>query len=107
MLSRSQATSAWCRACGKSGKRAFSGVRGLPLGNARFRHRRRMPTLVAVQINRWSLAHYERPLAAGKRSKVARVACMLKLLASIYSIARNRRPPVPCLALRSDDWLKT
>jgi transposase len=35
----------------QSGKRAFSGARGLPLGNARLRHWLWMPTLVAVRIN--------------------------------------------------------
>jgi transposase len=35
----------------QSGKRAFSGARGLPLGNARLRHRLWMPTLVAVRKN--------------------------------------------------------
>jgi hypothetical protein len=36
-------------------------------------------------------------LAAGKRPKVAIVACMRKLLGAIYSVARNRRPFVPYL----------
>jgi len=82
----------------QSGKRAFSGARGLPLGNARLRHRLWMPTLVAVRKNPWLRAHYDRLLAAGKRPKVAIVACMRKLLGAIYSVARNRRPFVPRLA---------
>jgi len=82
----------------QSGKRAFSGARGLPLGNARLRHRLWMPTLVAVRKNPWLRAHYEHLLAAGKRPKVAIVACMRKLLGAIYSVARNRRPFVPHLA---------
>ncbi len=82
----------------QSGKRAFSGARGLPLGNARLRHRLWMPTLVAVRKNPWLQAHYDRLLAAGKRPKVAIVACMRKLLGAIYSVARNRRPFVPHLA---------
>jgi transposase len=82
----------------QSGKRAFSGARGLPLGNARLRHRLWMPTLVAVRKNPWLRAHYDRLLAAGKRPKVAIVACMRKLLGAIYSVARNRRPFVPHLA---------
>ena len=57
-----------------------------------------MPTLVAVRKNPWLRAHYERLLAAGKRPKVAIVACMRKLLGAIYSVARNRRPFVPRLA---------
>jgi transposase len=82
----------------QSGKRAFSGARGLPLGNARLRHRLWMPTLVAVRKNPWLRAHYEHLLAVGKRPKVAIVACMRKLLGAIYSVARNRRPFVPHLA---------
>jgi transposase len=82
----------------QSGKRAFSGARGLPLGNARLRHRLWMPTLVAVRKNPWLRAHYDRFLAAGKRPKVAIVACMRKLLGAIYSVARNRRPFVPHFA---------
>jgi transposase len=80
----------------QSGK--FSAARGLPLGNARLRHRLWMPTLVAVRKNPWLRAHYDRLLAAGKRPKVAIVACMRKLLGAIYSVARNRRPFVPYLA---------
>jgi transposase len=76
----------------QSGKRAFSGARGLPLGNARLRHRLWMSTLVAVRKNPWLRAHYDRLLAAGKRPKVALVACMRKLLTAVYSVARNRRP---------------
>jgi hypothetical protein len=82
----------------QSGKRAFSGARGLPLGNARLRHRLWMLTLVAVRKNPWLRAHYDRLVAAGKRPKVAIVACMRKLLGAIYSVARNRRPFVPYLA---------
>jgi transposase len=82
----------------QSGKRAFSGARGLPLGNARLRYRLWMPTLVAVRKNSWLRAHYDRLLAAGKRPKVALVACMRKLLTAVYSVARNRRPFVPILA---------
>jgi transposase len=86
----------------QSGKRAFSGARGLPLGNARLRHRLWMPTLVAVRKNPWLRAHYDRFLAAGKRPKVEIVACMRKLLGAIYSVARNRRPFVPHLVMTSD-----
>jgi transposase len=76
----------------QSGKRAFSGARGLPFGNARLRHRLWMPTLVAVRKNPWLRAHYDRLLAAGKRPKVVIVSCMRKLLTAVYSVARNRRP---------------
>jgi transposase len=67
----------------QSGKRAFSGARGLALGNARLRHRLWMPTLVAVRKNPWLRARYDRLLAAGKRPKVALVACMRKLLTAV------------------------
>jgi Transposase IS116/IS110/IS902 family len=53
----------------QSGKRAFFGARGLPLGNARLRHRLWMPTLVAVRKNPWLRARDDRLLAAGKRPK--------------------------------------
>jgi hypothetical protein len=60
-------------------------------GNARLRHRLWMPTLVAVRKTPWLRAHYERLLAAGKRPKVALVACMRKLLTAGYCVAHNRR----------------
>jgi transposase len=80
----------------QSGKRAFSGARGLPLGNARLRHRLWMPTLVAVRKNPWLHAHYERFLAAGKRPKVAIVcgSCSARSTA----LRANRRPFVSHLA---------
>jgi transposase len=58
-----------------------------------------MPTLVAVRKNLWLRTHYERFLAAGKRPKVALVACMRKLLTIVYSVARSRRPFVPHLQI--------
>src|SRR5713226_1685606 len=79
----------------QSGKRAFSGARCLPLGNARLRHRLWMRTLVAVRRNPWLRAHSNRLLAAGKRPKVAPGASMRKLLTAVYSVARNRQPFVP------------
>jgi len=82
----------------QSGKRAFSGARGLLLGNAHLRDRLWMPILVAVRRNPWLRAHYDRLLAAGKRPKVALVACMRKLLCAVYSVARTRRPFVLVLA---------
>lgn len=85
----------------QSGKRAVSSTRTIPLGNARLRHRLWMPTLVAVRINPWLRAHYQRLCAAGKPPKLALVACMRKLLAAVYSVARSRRPFVPHLANQS------
>jgi hypothetical protein len=52
MPPRWQATSEWCN-LRQSGERAFSGASGLPLGNARLRHRLWMPILVAVRKNPW------------------------------------------------------
>lgn len=82
----------------QSGKRAISSTRTIPLGNARLRHRLWMPTLVAVRINPWLQAHYQRLCAAGKPPKLALVACIRKLLAAVYSVARSRQPFVPNLA---------
>ncbi len=95
MPPRSQATSVLVPRLRQSGKRAFSGARGLPLGNARLRHRLWMRTLVAVRRNPWLRAHYNRLLPAGKRPKVALGASMRKLLTAVYSVARNRQPFVP------------
>jgi transposase len=76
----------------QSGKRTFSGKGLVPLGNARLRHALWMPVLVGIRVNRWLRAHYQRLRGVGKRPKVAMIACMHKLLAAIYSVARNRRP---------------
>jgi transposase len=56
-----------------------------------------MPTRTAVRRNAWLKAHYERFLARGKPPKVALVACMRKLLAAVYAVARDRKPFVPQL----------
>jgi len=81
-----------------SGKRKFSGNGAIPLGNARLRHALWMPVLVAIRVNPWLRAYYQRLRAVGKRPKVAIVACMHKLLAAVYSVAKNRRPFVPRLS---------
>jgi transposase len=73
-------------------QRRFSGRISIPLGNARLRRALWMPVLVAVRLNPWLRAHYWRPRHAGKPPKVAMIACMHKLLAAIYSVAKNRRP---------------
>lgn len=67
------------------------------LGNARLRHALWMPTLTAVKRNPWLRAFYEGLRARGKLAKVALVAAMRKLLAAIYSVAKNRKPFVPRL----------
>jgi transposase len=67
------------------------------LGNARLRRALWMPTLTAVKRNAWLRAFYEGLRARGKVGKVALVAAMRKLLAAIYSVAKNRKPFVPRL----------
>lgn len=65
------------------------------LGNARLRRALWMPTLTAVKRNPWLQAFYEGLRARGKPGKVALVAAMRKLLAAVYSVAKNRKPFVP------------
>lgn len=79
----------------QSGKRRFPGRAAIPLGNARLRRALWMPVLVAVRVNPWLHAYYWRLRRAGKRPKVAMIACMHKLFAAIYSVAKHRRPFVP------------
>ena len=69
-----------------------------PIGNRRVRKALWMPTLgAATQSNPWLIAFYRRLIARGKPPKVALIAAMRKLLAAIYSVAKNRRPFVPFL----------
>jgi len=70
----------------------------IPLGNARLRHALWIPVLVAIRFNPWLRAYYQRLRAVGRRPKVAIIACMHKLLAAVYSVAKNRRPFVPRLS---------
>lgn len=81
-----------------SGKRAPVSAPCTRFGNADLRQKLWMPTLSAVKHNPWLKAHYDRFVSRGKPPKVAIVACMRKLLAAIYSVAKNRRPFVPNLA---------
>jgi transposase len=67
------------------------------LGNARLRRALWMPTLTAVRRNPWLAAFYAGLRARGKLPKVALVAAMRKLLAAVYSVAKNRKPFVPKL----------
>jgi transposase len=76
----------------QSRKRRFSGRVAIPLGKARLRRALWMPVLVAVRLNPWLRAYYWRLRHAGKRPKVAMIACMHKMLTAIYSVAKNRRP---------------
>jgi len=76
----------------QSGKRRFSGTAVVRLGNARLRKALWMPILTAVRFNPWLRAYYDRLVSRGKPRKVALVAAMRKLLAAVWSVARNRRP---------------
>jgi len=67
------------------------------LGNARLRSALWMPTLTAVRRNPWLRVFYAGLRARGKLPKVALVAAMRKLLAAVYTVAKNRKPFVPRL----------
>jgi len=69
-----------------------------PVGHAQLRAKLWMPVLTAVRRNAWLKAFYDRLIARGKLPKVALVAAMRKLLAAIYSVAKNRRPFTPMLS---------
>lgn len=58
-------------------------------GRAAVRRILYMATLTAVRHNPVLKTHYERLLGAGKRKKVALVACMRKLLTMLNAIARH------------------
>lgn len=58
-------------------------------GRADVRRTLYMATLTAVRHNPILKTHYERLLAAGKRKKVALVACMRKLLTVLNAIAKH------------------
>jgi transposase len=80
-----------------SGKRTPARAGLAPIGHARLRAALGMPTLAAVQHNPWLRAYYQRLRAHGKPPKLALVAAMRKLLAAVYSVAKNRKPFVPIL----------
>jgi transposase len=75
-----------------SGKRTPRHAAIRPMGNAKLRAKLWMPVLTAVKKNAWLRAFYERLIANGKLPKVALTAAMRKLLAAIYSVAKNRKP---------------
>jgi transposase len=68
-----------------------------PMGHAQLRAKLWMPVLTAVRKNAWLKAFYDRLIANGKLPKVALTAAMRKLLAAVYSVAKNRKPFVPQL----------
>ena len=61
-------------------------------GRATVRSALYMATLVATRFNPVIRTHYQRLLGAGKRKKVALVACMRKLLTILNAILRDRKP---------------
>ena len=65
------------------------GQRSIWGGRADVRRTLYMATLTAVRHNPVVKTHYERLLAAGKRKKVALVACMRKLLTMLNAIAKQ------------------
>jgi transposase len=67
------------------------------IGNARLRCALYMPTLVAVRVNPWLCAFYERLVAAGKPKKLALTAASRKLLHAVFSVAKHRKAFVPKL----------
>jgi transposase len=82
----------------QSGKRSPSRAGLTAIGNARLRAALWMPTLTACQRNPCLKARYDRMRARGKLPKVALIACMRKLLAAVYSVAKHRRPFLPEVA---------
>jgi len=69
------------------------------MGHATLRRSLWMPVLTAVHKNPWLRAFYRRLRSDGKLPKVALVAAMRKLLHAVHSVAKNRRPFVPVLAM--------
>ena len=69
---------------GKEGKRAICG------GRAGVRKALYMATLVGVRHNMVLKIFYERLCAAGKKKKVALVACMRKLITILNAMVRNK-----------------
>jgi len=71
---------------------ARSGTRQIGGGRARLRAALYMATLVGVRHNKALAACHARLIAAGKRPKVALVACMHKLLLILNAIIRTNQP---------------
>ena len=65
------------------------GQRSIWGGRAQVRRTLYMATLTAVRYNPVLKSYYERLLGAGKRKKVALVACMRKLLTMLNAIAKH------------------
>jgi len=70
----------------------FRGKRSIRGGRSVVRSALYMATLVAAQFNPVIRSYYHRLQAAGKRKKVALVACMRKLLVTLNAILRTQKP---------------
>ena len=81
----------------QSGKKQSMRAGLAPIGHTDFRRKLWMPVLTAVRKNPWLKRFYDRLIARGKLPKVALVAAMRKLIAAIYSVAKNRRAFTPLL----------
>lgn len=68
------------------------GVRRIQGGRSKIRRTLYMATLTAARHNPVIRAHYLRLVAAGKRKKVALVACMRKLITILNAMARTQLP---------------
>jgi transposase len=80
----------------QSGKSQSNRAGMTRIGHARLRAKLWMPTVVAAtQLNPWLNQFYTRLIARGKPAKVALIACMRKLIAAIYSVAKNRKAFTP------------
>ena len=82
----------------QSGKRTGTRAGLSPIGHAALRAHLWMPVLTAVRRNPWLRAYYLRLRARGKLPKVALIAAMRKLLVAVYTVAKQRRPFIPCVA---------
>jgi transposase len=80
-----------------SGKRRPARAAISSMGNADLRAKLWMPVLTAVRRNAWLKRFHDGLIARGKLPKVALIAAMRKLLAAVYSVAKNRQPFVPRL----------
>ena len=67
------------------------GTRSIRGGRSTVRHALYMATLVATQHNPTMKAHYDKLLAAGKKKKVALIACMRKFLTILNAMIRNKQ----------------
>lgn len=80
------------------------GYRAIAGGRAQVRQVLYMATLVATKHNPVIARYYQKLLQAGKRKKVALVACMHKLLNILNAMLRENRPWNPSIATTSPQF---